>query len=106
MKIDLRTSVNENASHYYEKAKKLKSKIDGITETITKYEKELVKVQKEEHQEQEKFKKDAIRKKAWYEKFRWFYTCEGNLCIGGKDASSNENVIKKYTEDQEIVFHT
>jgi len=106
MKIDLRTSVNENASVYFEKAKKLKSKIEGITKTIDKYEKELLKAQKQDAIEQEKFKFEATRKRAWYEKFRWFFTCEGNLCIGGRDASSNENIIKKYTDDEDIVFHT
>jgi predicted ribosome quality control (RQC) complex YloA/Tae2 family protein len=104
--FDLRKTVNDNASTYYEKSKKLKSKVDGVTETITRYEKELEKQKKIEHVEREKFETASLRKKAWYEKFRWFHTSKGTLCIGGKDSSSNEVIIKKHTDDEDIVFHT
>ena len=28
--------------------------------------------------------------KEWYEKFRWFYSSEGFLCIGGRDSTTND----------------
>jgi hypothetical protein len=45
------------------------------------------------------------RKKAWYEKFRWFNSTDGFLVLGGRDAITNEILIKKYMEPQDIVFH-
>ena len=44
--------------------------------------------------------KKLERKKSreWFEKFHWFYTSEGFLCIGGRDSTSNEIIIKKHTD--------
>ena len=41
----------------------------------------------------------------WYEKFKWFHTSDGLLVIAGKDAESNEEIIKKYAEANDLVFH-
>lgn len=108
-KIDLRETVNSNAAKYFEKSKKLKGKVDGINETIVKYEKE----KKDLLSKEEKFLEDSIktqdmkqRKKEWFEKFHWFYTSKGHLCVGGRDASSNEVLIKKHTDKEDLVFHT
>ncbi len=57
---------------------------------------------KEESKRQQK----KERRQEWYEKFHWFVSSEGFLCIGGKDATSNEIVIKKHTEPGDLVFHT
>ena len=56
----------------------------------------------------EKTKQDKLkeRKREWYEKFRWFISSEGLLVIGGRDATSNEIVVKKHTEANDLVFHT
>lgn len=99
--FDLRHSVNENAAVYFEKAKKLRSKIEGINTTIERYKsKELEEIKLKAEDEK------RTRKTEWFEKFRWFYTSKGTLCIGGKDASTNEVLIKKYTESTNKVFHT
>ncbi len=45
------------------------------------------------------------REKVWYEKFRWFHSSDGSLVIGGKDATTNEILIKKHMEPHDIVFH-
>lgn len=107
--IDYTKSVEENAANYFEKAKKCKKKLQGAKEALEKSLKELEKLEKEqnkiEKKEQEK-KKLKSRKKEWYEKFRWFISSEGFLVIGGRDATSNEIVIKKHTEKNDLVFHT
>ena len=56
-----------------------------------------------EKSNQEKLKE---RKHEWYEKFRWFISSESLLVIGGRDATSNEIVIKKHTAPNDLVFHT
>lgn len=107
--FDLRKSVNDNASVYFEKSKKLKNKIEGIERTVSKYVKEKEKLElkeKESAEKTEEVHKLKHRKKEWFEKFRWFHTSKGNLCIGGRDASSNESIIKKYVEKDDLIFHT
>ncbi len=41
-----------------------------------------------------------------YINFRWFYTSEGNLIIGGKNEKQNELVIKKFLKPNYYVLHT
>ncbi|MFC1488122.1 NFACT RNA binding domain-containing protein [Thermoproteota archaeon] len=44
-------------------------------------------------------------KKEWFEKFRWVYSSDGFLVIGGRDATTNEILVKKQMEPHDIVFH-
>jgi predicted ribosome quality control (RQC) complex YloA/Tae2 family protein len=107
--LDLKKSVEENASDYFEKAKKIKRKIHGAEEALQKSIKRLkeleAKKQKSE-QKQDQEKKLRERKKEWYEKFRWFISSDGFLVIGGRDATSNEIVVKKHTDNADLVLHT
>jgi len=105
--LDLKKSIEENASDYYEKAKKMKKKIKGAEEALQQSLKKLkdleAKKEKSDAQEKEKLPE---RKKEWYEKFRWFKSSDGFLVIGGRDATSNEIVIKKHTDENDLVLHT
>lgn len=106
--LDLTKSVEENAAVYFEQAKKAKKKRIGAKEALEETKKKLAKIEdlikKEELIEKEKAK--PKRKKTWYEKFRWFYTSEGFLVIVGRDATTNEIIIKKHTDKDDIVFHS
>ena len=42
----------------------------------------------------------------WYEKFRWFFTSNGKLVIGGKSAEQNEEVLKNHLDKDDLVMHT
>ncbi|MFA5050121.1 MAG: NFACT RNA binding domain-containing protein [Candidatus Micrarchaeia archaeon] len=102
--LDARISVQENAAVYYEKAKKIKRKIEGLEKAMEETKKEIDSSLKEDLKKQKKIEKTRKEKK-WFEKFHWFYTANGNLCIGGKDASQNDLIFKKYMEDNDLFFH-
>jgi predicted ribosome quality control (RQC) complex YloA/Tae2 family protein len=102
--LDIRKSVGENAASYFEKAKKEKKKIEGARKVVADYRKKLS-ILEEEHVEKKAVIKAQI-KKEWYEKFRWFISSEGFLVIGGRDSTTNELVIKKHTNPNDVVFHT
>ncbi|MBW2966353.1 DUF814 domain-containing protein [Candidatus Woesearchaeota archaeon] len=104
IKLDITKSLEANAGTYFEKAKKAKRKIAGTKEAIEKLKKKLEDIKKQEIKEQKQIKK-IERKKEWYEKFRWFLSSEGFLCIGGRDATSNEIVIKKHADKDDFVLH-
>ncbi|MBW2998920.1 DUF814 domain-containing protein [Candidatus Woesearchaeota archaeon] len=106
VKLNLKKSVNENAADYFEQAKKCKKKLEGSLETRIKYEKKLKELIEKQEVEEKKTISTKIRKKHWYEKFRWFFTSKGFLVLGGRDATSNEIVIKKHTDKDDWVFHT
>lgn len=106
--LDITHSIQANAAGYYERAKKAERKLEGAEkarrETQTKIE-ELKRHLKEKTEEVLVEAKPKRREKAWYEKFRWFRSSDGFLVIGGRDATTNEILIKKHTEPSDIVFH-
>ncbi len=107
--LDLTKGIEENAAVYFEKAKKSKKKIEGAEKALEESLKKLKELESKrdkfiiEKSKQEKLKE---RKQEWYEKFRWFISSEGFLVIGGRDATSNEIVIKKHTDTNDLVLHT
>ena len=106
-KINYRKSVSENAEKSYNEVKKLRSKLDGaeksIKKTLQQIEQLNFRKQKEEkHEEIITRKKDKI---FWFEKFRWFISSEGNIVIGGKDAKTNEFLVKKYLKEGDRYAH-
>lgn len=104
--LSLEKSLHENAAEYFDKAKKAKKKIEGAQQALTKTKKKLEKLEKErpENIDEQVIKKKP--KKEWYEKFRWFVSSKGFLVIGGRDATTNEILIKKNTARNDLVFHT
>lgn len=105
--LNIKKTINQNASDYFEKAKKSKKKLKRTQEEIQKNKERLEKLEKEKPEEKnikQQIKKTT--KKEWYEKFRWFISSENFLCIGGRDATTNEIIVKKHTQPEEIVFHT
>jgi predicted ribosome quality control (RQC) complex YloA/Tae2 family protein len=105
-------SVGENASIYYDESKKMKKKLEGAKEALAESRRKLDILKKEKQSAELKFIEDETKKKKsdikreWYEKFRWFISSEGFLCIGGRDAASNEIVVKKHTDKDDVIFHT
>jgi predicted ribosome quality control (RQC) complex YloA/Tae2 family protein len=111
MEIDfnLNKSVDENAGTYFDLSKKAKKKLEGAKAALKDSKNKLSKLQKEEDKfwkEEEKKQQKKERKLEWYEKFHWFISSEDFLCIGGKDATSNEIIVKKHTDKEDLVFHT
>lgn len=109
IEIDLQKSVEQNAGIYFERSKKAKKKAEGTLKALEESKKKLAQLQKEEHTfvaEEEKKLLKKERKKEWYEKFHWFISSDGFLCIGGKDSTTNEIIIKKHLEKDDVVFHT
>lgn len=106
--IDPKLTIAENAENYYEKGKKAKRKTKGALIAIenTKKQLEKIKAKKDIAMEHIATPKKRVKKNLkWYEKMRWFISSQGVLVIGGRDANSNENVVKKYLEPQDIYLH-
>lgn len=104
--IDLNKSLEENASNYYDKSKKFKEKLKGAEEAVTETEDKIKDLPLEEAVSSFVEKREEKKERKWYEKFRWFFSSTNFLCVGGKDATTNETLIKKHMEDHDLVFHT
>ncbi len=106
IKIDLRKSLEENASFYFEKAKKARKKLEGVKKTIQEFKEKQLKEEGKHSEFTSNITKISDKKKFWFEKFRWFISSEGFLVIGAKDSTTNEIIIKKHLEEGDLVFHT
>ena len=100
--LNINDSIDRNASIYYEKAKKMKHKLAGAEKAINAT---MEKLKKTDVIEAKKEKTIEI-KREWYEKFRWFISSDGILIIAGRDATTNDIIIKKHLEKNDLVFHT
>ena len=92
--IDKTKSLEANASSYFDKSKEMDRKAERTREviaskTVSKPKKKIVKNQNIE----------------WFERFRWFITTDGEIAVGGKDARSNELVVKKYLKNNDRYAH-
>ncbi|TFF98868.1 MAG: fibronectin-binding domain-containing protein [Promethearchaeota archaeon] len=105
--LDSSKSIGENASMIYSRGKKSKQKIKGAKEAIKKTKIKIEKLHKEKETVDERI--DFLVKKPekqWYERYRWFKSSDGHLVVGGRDASSNEAIFRKYIESNDMVLHT
>lgn len=105
IKINLNSSIPATASLLFDEAKKQSGAIPSIEQLKKKTEKNLEKLENQVEISKESITITEIRKKNWYERYRWFYTSDGMLAIGGRDVSSNSAIIRKHLEKNDIVFH-
>jgi predicted ribosome quality control (RQC) complex YloA/Tae2 family protein len=104
--FSLRHSIQSNADMYYSQSKKAEKKFRGAEKML-----EETRAKIEETKKQVTIAKAAQhplakrRKREWFEKYRWFRSSDGFLVIGGRDATTNEILIKKRMEPDDVVFH-
>jgi predicted ribosome quality control (RQC) complex YloA/Tae2 family protein len=113
--FNLRRTLFENAAEYYERGKKAKQKAAGalaaLKESRSKLTEAEQKIRRAQEQKtkpkevMEELVKRKVKRKEWYEKFRWFTSSDGFLVVAGKDAVSNEVLVKKHTAPEDPVFH-
>ena len=114
--LELQRSLFENAASFYERGKKARQKLEGARAALEDSSRKLAEVEKKMHKAEEleqvkpaeamqELAKHKVKHKEWFEKFRWFVSSDGFLVVAGKDATSNEVLVKKYTEDKDVVFH-
>jgi predicted ribosome quality control (RQC) complex YloA/Tae2 family protein len=105
IKLDLRKNVIENANHYYEKSKHSKEKLRGAQKALVNTQTALKKLKTKEVKAQKHKPKQRIKKHYWFEKYHWFITSEGNMVVAGRDAKSNDQVVKKHLKDNDRYCH-
>ncbi len=95
VRIYVSESVNANLGRYYDEIKRFKRKREGAKRAM------------EQPVARKKEPKSSIKpaKKRWFHKFRWFYTTDSVLVLGGRDATQNEELVKKYMEGKDRFVH-
>jgi len=104
--VKLRYDINpySSISHAYDKIKSYEDAISNLKKRIEKLEIEIKK--ERERQEKKKIIERKTLSKKWFEKFVWSISTNGFLIVAGKDATTNEILIKKYMDDKDLIFHS
>jgi predicted ribosome quality control (RQC) complex YloA/Tae2 family protein len=106
LKIYLFQDLEATASQYYDKAKKSEEKIESAEEALENTEEQLEELKKEEVEVEEVLEdKSQKRSKKWFEKYRWFHSSEGFLVLAGRDAQTNDMLVNKHMQDDDLYFH-
>ena len=93
------------ASVLFDESKKQKGAIYSIEKLIKKTEDQLEKTIAKGEIAKGAVGFSDIRKKSWYERYRWFFTSDGILAVGGRDSSSNSALVRKHMEADDKIFH-
>ena len=105
IKINPELPLPSIASKLFDESKKQKGAIKSIEKLIKKTEDKLEKTIQKGEIARGAIGFAEVRKKSWFERYRWFYTSDGILAVGGRDSSSNSAIIRKYVEKDDKVFH-
>ena len=105
LELNAGLTVPQNAQRYYDKAKEMVRKARGAESAlaITEELKAGKAAPKKTRAVSSYYRR---RKPKWYERFRWFYSSDGFLVLGGRDADSNEEIYTKYLERRDLAMHT
>ncbi|NDB63546.1 MAG: fibronectin-binding domain-containing protein [Nitrosopumilaceae archaeon] len=105
IQIKAESSLPAIASTLYNEAKKQSAAIESIEALKRKNQKEIDKLKLQSQETKKAVFFTEFRKKEWFERYRWFYTSDGFLAIGGRDSSSNSAIIRKQLTKNDKVFH-
>jgi len=95
VKIHVHEGIEQNAGRYYDLIKKFKKKKEGALAAMSR-----TVVKKTQR------RRDIIpMKKLWFHRFRWFITTDGIVVLGGRDASQNEELVKRYLAGGDLFVH-
>ena len=104
-RIKFESSIPKSSSLLFSRAKELERGAINIDKASEELRLRVEKLQNQTQKIHEKIQFSKLESKQWYERYRWFVTSDGYLVIGGRDASSNSAIIRKYMTDNDIIFH-
>jgi predicted ribosome quality control (RQC) complex YloA/Tae2 family protein len=100
--LDFRKNVSDNAQNAYQESKKLQEKLKGNQDALTQTKKDLNNLTIEPETTK---KTKPTQHKHWFQQYRWFITTDGNIVVAGRDARTNEQVVKKYLTEGDRYIH-
>jgi predicted ribosome quality control (RQC) complex YloA/Tae2 family protein len=105
IKINTQAPLQSIASVLFNEAKRQSGAIKSIEQIKIKTNKRLEKLKNKTEVDKKEILVSEVRKKNWYERYRWFFTSDEMLAIGGRDAPSNSAVVRKHLGKNDRIFH-
>ncbi|HEX7391687.1 MAG TPA: ribosome rescue protein RqcH [Thermoplasmata archaeon] len=104
--LDINGDIESNARRYYEEAKRSRKKLEGVLTALAEAKTEIDKKLRDGVKaESSRGIAHEPTKRFWFERFRWFVSSEGAIVLGGKDAKSNDMLVKKHLSPGDRYAH-
>ena len=104
--LDYTKNIDANASDIYQRGKEINDKATRAAVALKESEEEL------EHKRKGFAKAKALAstraqptKQFWFERYKWFITSNGLMVLSGRDAHTNDQLIKKHMKEQDVYVH-
>lgn len=96
--VDPFQSLEQNAATLYDESKRIRAKQENARIAVAEARVKLEQRRKQTQVAAAKPKAGprAPAKRFWFEGHRWFYSSEGFLVVAGRDAASNEKLVKRH----------
>jgi predicted ribosome quality control (RQC) complex YloA/Tae2 family protein len=106
VELDYTKGLEENASLTYARAREAKDKATRSHELIEETEARIAALRRKDALEAQKAKVETKpTKKFWFEAYKWFITSGGHLVLAGRDARTNDQVVKKHLTSVDRYAH-
>ncbi len=106
VELEARTGPREAARARYEEAKRLAEKLAGAQEALQATEARLAEPElAPAAAAQPAPRARRSRAERWYEKFRWFVSSDGSLVLAGRDAASNDLLVRRHLGPGDLYLH-
>ncbi len=117
--IEVGATVNEVAQAYYRAASRAKERMKGAQAALEETQAALETARRKQarqgrvaaaHAQEAAERSGPLippipKKREWFERFRWFLSSEGNLVVAGRDAGTNDQLVKKYLKSGDRYAH-
>jgi Predicted RNA-binding protein homologous to eukaryotic snRNP len=104
VELDPLIGLNRNLGLIYERAKELEAKAKKARVALQELQAKLANLEAQ-IEERVSESRISVRKREWYERFRWSFTRNGLLILAGIDADQNESIVKKYLDLNDVFLH-
>jgi len=97
------------AQRLFEESKRIQAKLAGALAAISEAEAKLARLSVAPPErvvgESRSVSDTRRRRELWFERYRWFVSSEGGIVIAGRDASSNDLLVRRNLKDGDYYVH-
>jgi predicted ribosome quality control (RQC) complex YloA/Tae2 family protein len=103
--LDLDRPLRDSARAFFEESKRIRGKLEGAESALKETESKLALPVAPPSERRSPAVGGARRKTHWFERYRWFLSSEGAIVVGGRDASSNDLLVRRHLKAGDLYLH-
>jgi predicted ribosome quality control (RQC) complex YloA/Tae2 family protein len=103
--LDVDRPLRESAQAFFEESKRIRGKLEGAEAALKDTAQKLGAPASQPPARRVTVEAGPRRKARWFERYRWFISSEGAIVIAGRDASSNDLIVRRHLKDGDVYVH-